>query len=90
LWCQTDGAEQNWSAGRLLANLSGCVDPILAGHQEVQNDEIGVEFFRFANGIVAVSRLATHFPVYVIAQEAPDALANDRAVIGDQNASRHV
>jgi hypothetical protein len=88
--CQTDGAEQNWSLGRKLADLSGRIDSILAGHEEVKDDQVWIELPGLADGVFSVGGFATDFPVCVTTQESPETLANDRTVISDQNASRHV
>jgi len=90
LWGQTDCAKQNWSSRGTFADLASRVDPILAGHEEIQNYKVRIQLLRLANGVVAVGRFTTDFPVRVIAQEPPETLANDRAVIGNQNPSGHV
>jgi len=87
---QTNRAKQNWSLGRKLADLSGRIDSILAGHEEVKDDQVWIELLGLADGVFSVGGFATDFPVCVITQESREALANDRAVIGNQNPSRHV
>ena len=67
LWRQTNRAKQNGSSRRMLADFARCVDSILAGHQEVEYNQVGVKLVGFGNGFVPVGRFATNFPICVVA-----------------------
>ena len=67
LWRQTNRAKQNGSSGRMLADFARCVDSILAGHQEVEDNQVGVKLVGFGNRLVAIGRFATNFPICVVA-----------------------
>ena len=69
--CQTNRAKQNWSLGGELSDLSGRVDPIFSGHEEVKDDQVWIELLRLADGVLSVGGFSTDFPVRVITKEPP-------------------
>jgi len=80
---EKDTAKQDWDLGEKLGDLTGDLNPVLAGHHEIKDDDIWSQFLRLAKGITSVAGFATDFPAQVAAEESPQTLANDRAVIGD-------
>ena len=80
---EKDSAKQDWNPREKLADLTGRLNPVLAGHHEIQNDDVWSKLLRLTNGIFSVAGFATDFPSPVAAEESPETLANDRAVIGD-------
>jgi hypothetical protein len=80
---EKDTAKQDWNLGAKRADLTGHLDPVLAGHHEIQDDDIRSKFPGLANGIFSVAGFATDFPSRVAAEKSPETLANDRAVICD-------
>jgi hypothetical protein len=80
---EKDTAKQDWNLGEKRADLTGRLNSVLAGHHEIQDDDVWSKFPGLANGIFSVAGFATDFPSRVAAEESPETLANDRAVIGD-------
>jgi hypothetical protein len=80
---EKDSAKQDWNPGKKLGDLPSRFNSVLAGHHEIQDDDVWSKVPRLTHGIFAVASLATDFPAQVAGEKSPETLANDRAVIGD-------
>ena len=55
-------------------------------HRHVEHDNVGVELFVELDGFRAATGLADHFDVELVFEDAPEALAYQRMVVGEQDA----
>jgi hypothetical protein len=83
-------AKQDWNFWGELADLPGRLNPVLAGHQEIKDNNIWSEFPRLANGIFSVDGFTTDLLPPVAAQKPSKTVSNDRTIIGDQNTGGHM
>ena len=63
--------------------------PGLAGHDDVEQDDVGLLEPGRPDPVVAVARLADDLDVVLAIEQEPEAGADDRVVVDDENANRH-
>lgn len=66
-------------------NLSGGMDAIEDGHREIEDDKVGLQLARHRGGLPAVNSFATNFPARMACEQRSEQVADDGAVVCDEN-----
>ena len=76
--------------GVQLAESSGGLDAVHAGHADVHEDDVGVQGAGLGEGHLAVTGLTDDLDVGLGLQDEPEPGAQQRLVVHQQDADRHV
>ena len=62
------GHEDDFGLGNELADLRRCFDSVSVSETDVEQDQVGFEFLRFANRVNGVARLTDHLQSFALEQ----------------------
>jgi hypothetical protein len=80
--------EEDFGTWGVLANEASCVESIEGGEADVEEDEAGLEFGGFLNGLLAVGYLGDDVKSGLLLQQSSDESAKGFEVFNDDNAHR--
>src|SRR3989442_14457835 len=82
--------DQDLGLGSLFTDYGGGFQPAEVGHADVQQNYVGLELFRFADGIVTIHRLTADIPILAGRQEGTHAAPDCLVIVADLNSQwRH-
>src|SRR5262249_36573764 len=73
----------------LVPELRKHLEAALVGHDDVEQDHVGVECPRPEDGVAGAARLADRLEIVLRVEQAGEAAANDGVVVDDQDADAH-
>src|SRR5258708_4874169 len=81
-----DGQDHDFGVGQITPDLANGFDPVQARHRQVDHGDIGPQLIGQQDRHLAVLGLGDHFDVTHRFETQADTLANDRVIVGEQNA----
>ena len=85
---RVEGVEENWYVRMGLRNHIGGTQSVYFGHQEIEDDEVGLVVGGGFDRFRAVGNLRTDVPIGIRFEARPESAAHKNMVVGDQNAKR--
>ena len=82
------GEEQHEELRVPLLQAQRRLDAVLRGHRDIEQDDVGLQALGQAQRLRAVARLADDLEVGVGQEQGPEAGADHRVVVSDQDADR--
>lgn len=69
--------------------FAGSLKSVHGGHGEIQNNQVGVEFFSLLNGLAAIGCFPAYLQVSASLEAGPQDLANERTIIRNEDLVEH-
>jgi hypothetical protein len=79
------GKNDYFGFGQMPADPLGGLDAVHAGHADIHDDNIGLQFFCQINGFAPIGGLTDDFDIRLFLEKAGQTLSNYRMIIGHQN-----